>query len=125
MKAEISWKYYVPLVHQNYRLKMRLEISCDNGHALSTAGILIHVLLLYSLVWCVAVGLDVVPANFSEISLSVFGAMDSRMSLEAWGMFGLAGMIQQMICPPVVRGRPSSCFLVRLRSEWSDCYRRP
>ena len=55
MKAEISWKYDVPLVRQNYHMKTKLEMSYDDGRASSTAGVLIHLLLLYSLVLFVAV----------------------------------------------------------------------
>ena len=72
MKAEISWKCDVPLAHQNYRLNTRLEMSWDDGRTLSMSGVLIHMLLLYlySLVcWCDLAA--EVPANFSEISLSI------------------------------------------------------
>ena len=40
VKAEISWKYDVPLVHQDYHLKTRFEMSCDDGHTLHMVGVL-------------------------------------------------------------------------------------
>ena len=45
--------------------------------------------LLFDLVCCY--DLDVVPANFPEISFSISGAMDFKMSLEAWGTPGVVG----------------------------------
>ena len=32
-----------------------------------------------------------IPANFSEISFSISGAMNFKMFLEAWGTSGIAG----------------------------------
>ena len=45
--------------------------------------------LLLDLVCCC--DLDVVQANFSEISFSISGSMDFKMSLETWGTPGVVG----------------------------------
>ena len=56
-------------------------MSCDHDRALRAAGVLIHVLFPPG----------VVPANFSEISFSISGAMDFKISSAAWGTSGIAG----------------------------------
>ena len=86
MKAEISWKYDVPLVHQH---ETSLEMSCDYDHALRAAGVLIHVLFLFSLKFDgLLLPPGVVPADFSEISFSISDAVDFKA---AWGTSGIAG----------------------------------
>ena len=68
-------------------------MSCDPDRALRMAGVLIHVLFLSSLKFDGLLLLPgVVPANLSEISFSISGEMDIKISSAAWGMSGIAGI---------------------------------
>ena len=54
-------------------------MRCDHDHALHMAEVLIHVLFLFSLKFDgLLLSPGVVPANFSEISFSISGAMDLK-----------------------------------------------
>ena len=67
-------------------------MSCDHDRALRAVGVLIHVLFLSSLKFDGLLLLPgVVPANLSEISFSISGAMDFKISSAAWGTSGIAG----------------------------------